>query len=136
MYVWFSLYFASLHHFASFSHWTCPPVGCHSNLGRLFYFAHPVTPQPTLGTVTVLATSHGNIIYKTIGSMTLCISSKDYSAATENKSGSPVPGEILSHCPSFTNNELSLLEPALTLLSTKGMGRPTRVTLNSLPDTT
>lgn len=52
---------SSLHHVGSFFHQTLAPVGCHSNLGRPFYFAHPVTHQPTLSTHLILATSHGNI---------------------------------------------------------------------------
>lgn len=100
--MWLLLHFFSLPHLSSFSHWTCPPVGCHSNLGRPFYFAHPVAHQPTLSTHSILATSHGNIIEKTIDSITLYISSKYYSAVTENKSGSLVPREIFSHCLSFT----------------------------------
>ena len=118
----------SLHHLGSFSPCTCPPVGCHSNLGRPFYFAHPVTHQPTLSAYPTLATSHGNIIQKTINSITLCISSKDYSAVTENKSGSLVPRGILCHCLSFTNKKL---KPVSTLLSTKASGQPTQVTHNS-----
>lgn len=103
VHVWFLLQFSSLHHLGSFSHWTCPPVGCHSNLGSPFYFAHRVTHRPTLSAYPILATSHGNIIEKTTDSITLDISSKGYSAVAENKSGSLVPGEIPSHCPSFTS---------------------------------
>lgn len=119
--------FSSLHHLGSFSHWTYPPIGCHSNLGRPFYFAHPVTHRPTLIAYPILATSHGNIIQKTIDSITLYISSKDYSAVTENKSGSLLPGEILGHCLSFTNKMLKLVS---TLFS-KALGWPTQATHNS-----
>lgn len=129
--VWFSLHFSPLHRLGSFSHRTCPPVGCHSNLNRPFYFAHPVIHQPTLIAYAVLATSHGNIIEKTIDSITLYIRSKDYPAGTENKSGSLIPGESLSHCLSFTNKKLSLLKSVATLLSTKGSGQPPQVTHNS-----
>ena len=129
--MWLLLQLFSLHHLRSFSHWTCPPVGCHSNLGRLFYFAHPVTHQPTLSAYPILATSHGNIIENTIDSITPYISSKDYSAVTENKSGRLASREIFSHCLSFTNNKLGLLKPVATLLSTKSEGQPTQVTHKS-----
>ena len=102
-------------------YWTCPPVGCHSNLGRPFYFAHQVTHRPTLGTHSILATSHGNITEKTIDSITLYISFKDYSAVTENKSGSLVPGEILRHCPSFTNNKLGFSNQPLPCFQQKAL---------------
>lgn len=125
------MHFSPPHQLGSFSHWVCPPVRCHSNLGRPFYFAHPVTHQPTFTAYPILATSHGNIIEKTIDSITLYISSKDYLAGTENKSGSLIPGESLSHYLSFTNEKLSLLKPVSTLLSTKGSSQPPQVTHNS-----